>query len=206
MMRKWLSLLAVTGATAAAVAYAVDTKSVYVVDSHRFAVPDDRLFKARIPWLPAPKTTSFTFVLDRAFEPNLIPPHRVLVEAREDVCGDGQAQMLKVACGREKTRLTIAGPFVKSFPTAGYPYAWDYYAEASSDMEGGRSERLQVAYCSPISSNPARPKGTAICRTVWNVDGLVLSLGFEEHELTSLQAMRDRATNMLLSWEVRPQP
>jgi hypothetical protein len=183
--------------------HALKSTSEYEVDGRYFNVPKDRIFDAHAPWLPTPSKASFTYILDFAADPNLIPPHRVLVEARRDVCGEGQAQMIRVACGDEATEISSLTSYIKSYPIPNYPMAWDYYATAPATSELKGSKRLQVASCSPISPNPARPKGTAICTTVWSVDGLMLTLGFEENELPELGVMRGRATAMLLSWKVR---
>lgn len=198
---KWPTLL-VSVAVAIGVAYALEATSIQEVDGRRYDVPRDRIFDARIPWLPAPSNGSFTYLLDRAPNPNAIPPHRVLVQARQDVCGDGQAQMLRVACEKEEVSFSAKGLYTKFYPIADYSYAWNYYVENQFSANGGEHKQLQVAYCSPISPNPARPKGTAICTSVWSVDGLVLTLGFEERELPELRSMRDRAATMLLSWKV----
>lgn len=201
MKWKLTALLICATSLAGAVLYAPGASVSHEVAGHIFVIPEERLFDARIPWLPPSKTSSFTFILDFAQYPQLIPPHRVLVQAPNDVCGDGQAQMLRIACGRETAHQPLEAPFTKTFPIADYPYAWDYYATIPSSAEGEQPQRLQVADCSPISPNPARPKGTAICTTVWNVDGLILSLGFEEYELPDIAAMRERASKLLLSWE-----
>ncbi|RVU02190.1 hypothetical protein EOE18_17800 [Novosphingobium umbonatum] len=177
--------------------------SEYQVDGRHFQIPRDRIFNARIPWLPAPSQSSFTYILDFAADPNLIPPHRILVQSRHDVCGRGQAQMITVACGDEVAAISSFLNFRKSYPIPNYPMEWDYYASAPATASRSESDGIQVASCSPISPNPARAKGTAICTTVWNVDGLVLTLGFEEHELPEIGAMRNRAAAMLLSWKVR---
>ena len=175
----------------------------YEVAGQRFAVPREWLFDAKIPWLPAPESGSFTFHLDPTRDPNEIPPHLVLVEAADRVCGSNRAsQIVEVACGRERSTVPIGPPYQKVFPHADYPQEWDYYAVESPSAAGGQPKRLQVAWCTPISPNPARPKGAAICTSVWGVSGLVLNLGFEENELGQLPEMRARATQMLLSWKV----
>jgi hypothetical protein len=176
----------------------------YDVAGQRFAVPQEWLFDARVPWLPAPEAGSFTFHLDPTRDPNEIPPHLVLVEAADRVCGSTRtSQIVEVACGREQTTVPIGPPYLRVVPQADYPYEWDYYAVERRSGAGGQPKRLQVAWCTPISPNPARPKGTAICTSVWGVSGLMLNLGFEENELAQLPAMRARATQMLLSWKVR---
>lgn len=109
--------------------------------------------------------------------------------------------MIRVACGSENSELKPAPPYAKVFPIKDYPFAWDYHS-AGEPSGSGKAAQLQVAYCTPISPNPARPNGTAICTTVWAVRDMILSLGFEEGELNALPAMRDRATAMLASWEV----
>lgn len=173
------------------------------VGEQRFAVPEEWLFDTRIPWLPAPEADSFTFHLDPTKNPNEIPAHLVLVEAADEVCrGPRKSQIMEVACGRERTSVPVGPPYQKAFPIPDYPDAWDYY-EVGKPASDGQSKKLQVAWCTPISPNPARPKGTAICTSVWGVSGLVLSLGFEENELPQLAEMRARATQMLLSWRVR---
>lgn len=185
----------------AGTAFALSTPRTQEVAGKHFAVPGELLLKDTIPWLPATEAGSFTFLLNPNLSPEQTPPHRVLVQSAKEVCrGDRMTQVVRVACGREGASRTLGPPFEKVFPHAGYPYTWHYYAAAAA---GGDAERLQVAYCSPISPNPARPTGTAICTTVWGVDGLVLSLGFEEHELAELPSMRRRASEMLLSWKVR---
>jgi hypothetical protein len=171
------------------------------VGEHEYRVPAERLFDARISWLPKPDPGAFSFILDFPADPKLIPPHIVLVQPKRAVCRPGQAQMIRVACGSEKSGLKPTPPYAKVIPIKDYPLAWDYY---SVGQLGGsdKTAQLQVAYCTPISPNPARPNGTAICTTVWAVGEMILSLGFEEGELNTLPAMRDRATAMLASWEV----
>lgn len=187
----------VAAAGAGATAFALDDTATQEVGGHRFAIPKERLFEDAIPWLPAPETDSFTFILDQAADPKQIPPHTVSVEPAERACRNERAsQIVRVACGSERTRLQVGPPYTKVFPHPEYPFAWDYYV-------GKQPDQLQVAYCTPISPNPARPKATAICTTVWGVDNLVLSLGFEERELAELPSMRARATNMLRSWKLR---
>ncbi len=110
--------------------------------------------------------------------------------------------MTKVACGSERSSVAVAAPFRKEFWHADDPTQWDYYAVGGDDPESG-GQQLQVASCTPISPNPARPNGTAICQTVWGTDGLVLTLGFEENELNKLPEMRARTTKLLSSWRVR---
>ena len=201
---KWkLATLLVALAAAGAAAVAVRGAGTYEVASQRFDVPDEWLFDQRIAWLPAPEADSFTFHLDPIRDPKEIPSHLVSVEPADRVCrSDRMAQIMKVACGRERTTVPVGPPYQKVFPHPEYTFAWDYYSLGTSSA-GGRAKRLQVAWCTPISPNPARPKGTAICTSVWGVDGLVLSLGFEENELAQLPAMRAKATQMLLSWKVR---
>jgi hypothetical protein len=201
---KWkiAPLLAVAAFGAAAAAVAVHGAGTREVAGQRFAVPDEWLFNDRIAWLPAPEPDAFTFHLDPIRDPNEIPPHLVSVEPADRICrDDGQSQIVRIACGRERTTVAVAPPFEKVFPHPDYTSAWDYYAAASS--AAGEVARRQVAWCTPISPNPARPKGTAICTSVWGFDGLVLSLGFEEGELAQLPAMQARATKMLRSWRVR---
>lgn len=183
--------------------HASKSTTQHEVDGRRFDVPVDRIFDMRVAWLPPPSKASFTYILDFAADKNLIPPHIVLVQARQDVCGAGQAQMVRVACGVETTKVPLSGNYQKVYPIPDYLMAWDYYAIARNVSRTERMERLQVAYCSPISPNPARPSGTAICTAIWSVDGLVLTLGFEERELPDLRKMRNRATAMLMSWKVR---
>lgn len=199
----WLSL-----GIAAAIATAIAARGAQTqeVGGQRFAVPHQRLFDDRIAWLPVPEPDSFTFRLDPIRPTHEIPPHLVTVEPADRVCSSGQmAQIVRIACGKERTTVAVGPPYRKVFPHPDYAFAWDYYSVAAS-FAGKRSNWLQVAWCTPISSNPARPKGTAICTSMWGVDGLVLSLGFEENELNQLPEMRKRATEMLLSWKVRQPP
>jgi hypothetical protein len=200
---KWMLVMGagLVVVVAGAAALTVGSPSTHEVAGDHFAVPKERLVEDRIPWLPAPEPDAFTFrlELDRPFDRE----HDVLVQPATHVCGsDRMSQLVRVACGVEKTRLEVGAPYTKVYPHPDYRSAWDYYTVRRS-AAGGRPERLQVASCSPISPNPARPKGTAICTSVWGVDGLVLSLVFEEHELAELPSMKARATQMLLSWKVR---
>jgi hypothetical protein len=125
----------------------------------------------------------------------------VTVEAPDDVCRSDQPQIMRVACGREHSTVRVQPPYEKVFPESDYDVAWDYYSIGGSSP-GTQPSKLQVAFCSPIEPNPARPKGTAICTSVWAVDGVVVSLGFEETELAKLPMMRAKATQMLRSWKV----
>lgn len=200
----WVGVLVIVFGAAA---LALSRQSVQHVGSKQFAVPDKQLFNDTIPWMPAPEAGSFTFVLDPKADPGQIPLHRVLVQSAKEVCeGDGKSQMVRVACGRERARDRLGPPFKKVFPHADYAYAWDYYADGPTTLADNQAGPLQVANCSPIAPNPARPKGTAICTSVWGVEGLVLSLGFEEHELNDIALMRARATKMLLSWKSNSEP
>lgn len=202
MRRTKLTLILSAVIGAGVVAYASRAEPVRRVGEHEFKIPAERLFDARIFWLPKPNPGGFSFILDFPADPKLIPPHIVLVQSKKAVCRAGQAQMIRVACGSENSAPKPAPPYAKVFLIRDYSFSWDYY---SARETGGSDEaaQLQVAYCTPISPNPARPSGTAICRTVWAVGDMILSLGFEESELNALPARRDRATAMLASWEVR---
>lgn len=201
---KWkLPALLLAAGAAGATAFALRSPGTREVAGQHFAVPDEWLFNGRIAWLPAPAAGSFTFHLDPVRDPNEIPSHLVSVEASQNVCRpDGQAQIVRVACGREQTTVRVGPPYQKVFPQPDDATQWDYYSVAHWSADG-QTRKLQVAWCTPIEPNPARPNGTAICTSVWGVDGLVLSLGFEESDLAQLPIMRARATQMLLSWKVR---
>lgn len=202
MRWKVASLLLVVAAAAGAAAVTLRGARTHEVAGQRFVIPEEWLFDERIAWLPVAEDGAFTFTLDRIGDPSVIPPHRVSVQSAERVCRtDRMAQIMKIACGQQRTTVRVAPPFQKVFPHPDYAFAWDYYSFGPSS-KSGQPERLQVAWCTPIEPNPARPKGTAICRSVWGLDGIVLSLGFEENELAQLPAMRARATQLLLSWKV----
>ena len=195
-------LLVAAAAAAAAGGYSLYGPTTYELSGQRFAVPREWLFNDKIAWLPAPEADSFTFHLDPTRDPDEIPPHLVSVEPAARVCrSDPPSQIVKVACGRERATIPVGPPYEKVFPHPNDRFEWDYYSIAPSSLPA-HAERLQVAWCSPISPNPARPKGTALCTSVWGVQGLVLSLGFEENELARLPEMRNRATRMVHSWKV----
>lgn len=198
-----LASLLPVAAVGVAAEVAVHGAGTHEVAGQRFAVPKEWLFSDRISWLPAPESDTFTFHLDPIRVSNEIPPHRVTVAPADRICRrDGVSQIVRIACNRERTTAAVAPPYMKIFPDPDYPFAWNYYSVAASSASN-QTARRQVAWCTPISPNPARPKGTAICTSIWGFEGLVLSLGFEENELPQLADMQARANQRLRSWKVR---
>ncbi len=171
------------------------------VAGHQFEVPKDHLFSARIAWLPAPKSDSFTFLFEPNPDPDRIPRHSVLVQPLKGLCNGSQSEIMRVACGAERP-LVDASPEYERRPNELGSWSSDLFI-VQRDARNEPVRRQQVAYCQLFEPNPARPKPMNLCTTLWGYKGMLLQLDFEETEVNRLQEMKAQAMRMLDSWEVR---
>ena len=193
-------LLFVGAAAVAGLAASVDRRTVHrEVAGHRFEIPKDQLFGETIPWLPLPEKDSFVFLLQPSHDPARIPDHRFLVEPLTRRCPGNASQMLRIACGLEKTNVGDGPPYQKRRSESG-SWASDLYSVRH--MPGKRAEQSQqIAYCQRFDPNPAKPKVTTLCTTFWAYRGMMLQFSFHEEELPTMLAMKRDATRLLDSWE-----
>lgn len=185
---------------AAAMVSGAETSS-YQVAGHRFDIPKDHLFDSSIAWLPRPSAESFTFLFEPAKNPDQIPTHRVLVQDLAAHCPGGASQLLRLACGSEKTDIGDGPPYVRG--PGSIPALFNLYAVEKSDAGNSKSEKRQVAYCQVFEPNPVQPKSRNICTTFWAHDGLSLQFSFDERDAPQMPAMKKRAVELLDSWKAR---
>jgi hypothetical protein len=202
-MKTVVAALLVVGAGAvAALAASADGGTVYrEVAGHRFEIPKDQLFEETISWLPLPEKDSFVFLLRPNRQPNRIPDHRFLVEPSTRHCPGDASQMLRIACGLEKTSVGDGPPYEQRQSELG-SWASDVYSVRRMPTKRAY-ERRQVAYCQRFEPNPAQPKVTTLCTTFWAYKGMMLQFSFDQEELPSMLAMKREATRLLDSWEIK---
>lgn len=199
MIKALLPLLGVGTIFAISAATAGNTASREVA-GHRFDIPKEYLFDATIPWLPAPESDSFVFLLAPNPHPNGIPDHRVLVERLSRLCRTtattDATQMLRIACGQEVPELTDQPP---------YAHIKDPKSSWSSGLfvVGSGGSRRQIAYCQMFQPNPAKPKPSTLCTTFWAFRGMSLLIHFDLNEAAELPTMKAKAMQLLDQWEVR---
>ncbi len=195
-------LLFVGAAAAAGLAASVDSRTVHrEIAGHRFKIPQDQLFDETIPWLPVPDKDSFVFLLRPNQDRERIPDHRFLVEPLTRHCPGDASQMLRIACGLEKTSVGDGPPYEKRQSELG-SWASDLYSVLHIPGRTADQAR-QIAYCQRFEPNPAKPKVTTLCTTFWAYKGMMLQFSFDEEELPNLVAMKRDAMRLLDSWEVR---
>ena len=171
------------------------------VAGHRFEVPQDYLFDAPIAWLPAPESDSFTFLPEPNPNPDFIPEHRFVVQPLAGRCSGGASEMMRVACGQEQ-ELVAATPQYERRPNELGSWSSDLFIVAR-DARSQALRRQQVAYCQLLEPNPAMPKPTNLCTTVWSYKGMLLQFKFDEADVGRLQAMKAQAMALLDRWEIR---
>ena len=195
------ALLLVGAAAIAGFAASADDGTVHrEVAGHRFNVPKDHLFDMTIPWLPGPEKDSFVFLLRPNLDPDSIPENRFLVEPLARHCPGDASQMLRIACGLEKTNVGEGPPYEKRQSELG-SWASDLYSVRRMPDKNAVQTR-QIAYCQRFEPNPAKPKVTTLCRTFWAYKGLMLQFSFDEEELPKMVAMKRDAMRLLDSWVV----
>jgi hypothetical protein len=195
------ALLFVGAAAAAGLAASVESRTVHrEVAGHRFKIPKDQLFDETIPWLPVPEKDSFVFLLRPNEDRGRIPDHRFIVEPLTRHCPGDASQMLRIACGLEKTSVTDEPPYEKRQSELG-SWASDLYSVRR--IPGGGADRTrQIALCQRFEPNPSKPKVTTLCTTFWAYKGMMLQFSFDEEELSNLIAMKHDAMRLLDTWEV----
>jgi hypothetical protein len=202
LMKAVATVLVLLGAAAAAAlaARASSSTAHEEVAGHRFEIPKDHLFDETIAWLPAPEKDSFVFLLTPNSDPNQIPDHRFLVEPLSRHCPGDASQMLRIACGSEKTSIDDSPPYEKRRSDLG-SWASDLYSVRRG--LGKRTEQSrQIAYCQRFDPNPSKPKVTNLCTTFWAYKGMMLQFSFDEEELPAMLTMKRDAMHLLDSWEV----
>ena len=123
-----IALLLVGGAAVAGLVASVEGRAVHrEIAGHRFKIPKDQLFDETIPWLPLPEKDSFVFLLRPNQHPDRIPDHRFLVEPLTRHCPGDASQMLRIACGLEKTSVGNGPPYEKRQSHLG-PWASELYS------------------------------------------------------------------------------
>lgn len=196
-----IALLLLGVAAVATLAARVESRTAHVeVAGHRFEIPKDQLFDETIPWLPAPEKDSFVFLLSPNHDPNQIPEHRFLVEPLSRHCPGDASQMLRIACGSEKTNIDDGPPYERRQSDLG-AWASDLYS-ARREPQRSAEQTRQIAYCQRFEPNPAKPKATNLCTTFWAYKGMKLQFSFDEEELPAMLAMKRDAMRLLDSWEV----
>ena len=188
-------LLAALATLSAFAALADDGLVRHEVAGSSYEIPKEWLFDVQIPWLPAPEKDSFTFLLEPNKDADKIPPHRVLVERLDRYCPGHASQMLRVACGLEKTSVKDGPPYEKVQDRRS---SW-----ASNVFSVENGKRRQIAYCQKFEPNPAKPVGSTSCTTFWAHGNLMLSFSFDHRELREFTAMKRRAMVLLEGWKVR---
>ena len=194
------ALLFVGAAAVAGFAASVDGHTVHrEIAGHRFKIPKDQLFDATIAWLPLPAKDSFVFLLRPNPDPERIPDHRFLVDALTVHCPGDASQMLRIACGLEKTNLSDGAPYEKRQSDLG-SWASDWYSVRR--IPGGADQTRQVAYCQRFEPNPVKPKIATLCTTFWAYNGMMLQFSFDEKELPHMTGLKRDAMQLLDSWQV----
>ena len=189
------------GAAAVAGLAASDGRTVHrEVAGHHFKIPKDYLFDETISWLPLPESDSFVFLLHPNHDPERIPHHRFLVEPLSRHCPGDASQMLRIACGSEKTEVGDGPPYERRKSELG-SWASDLYSVRHIPSSNTTQAR-QIAYCQRFEPNPTKPKVTTLCTTFWPYKGMMLQFSFEEAELPDMVAMKRGAMRLLDSWEV----
>jgi hypothetical protein len=147
-----------------------------------------------------PEEDSFVFLLRPNHDPDGIPDHRFLVEPLTAHCPGTASQMLRIACGLEKTDVGDGPPYEKRQNELG-SWSSDLYSVRRTPGKGAAQTR-QLAYCQRFEPNPAKPKVTTLCTTFWAYKGMLLQFSFDEEELPNMTAMKRDAMRLLDSWEV----
>jgi hypothetical protein len=203
-MGKAIVLLLGVGVVGAIAAASNDGIEHREVAGHRFEIPSDYLFDARLAWLPAPEEDSFVFLFQPNSHPNQIPEHRILVEPLSGCPTDAvtaETQMLRIACGQEKPEVSDAPPYEKVQSDLG-SWSSDLFAVQRSPDDKRIMDKRQVAYCQLFEPNPAKPKPSTLCTTFWGYKGMKLQFSFDETESSELPAMKAKAQALLDQWEV----
>lgn len=200
-MMKSVALIIGAAATLWAAAGAFAETAHQSVAGHQFEVPNDYLFNARIAWLPAPESDSFTFLFEPTPDRDRIPRHRVLVQPLEGRCNGGPSEMMRVACGAE-SQLVDATPEYARQPNELGSWSSDIFI-VQRDAQNEPIRQQQVAYCQLFEPNPALSRPMNLCTTVWGYKGMLLQFDFEETEVNRLQEMKAKAMDMLDRWKVR---
>ena len=197
-----IALLVGGAAAVAGLAASVGGPTVHRdVAGHRFEIPKDQLFDETIPWLPRADSDSFVFLLRPNHDPNRVPDHRFLVLPLTRNCPGDASQMLRIACGLEKTNVGDGPPYEKRQSESG-SWASDLYS-VHRMPDGTADQSRQIAYCQRFEPNPAKPKATTLCTTFWAYKGMMLQFSFDEEELPKMIVMKREAMRLLDSWEVK---
>ncbi|MFC0206153.1 hypothetical protein [Novosphingobium soli] len=198
---KAVTLTIGTAAALWAVAGAFAETTHQSVAGHQFDVPKDYLFDAKIAWLPAPESESFTFLFEPNRNPGQIPEHRVLVESLADRCVNQPSELMRVACGSER-QLIVANPEYERRSNELGSWSSDLFI-VQRNARNGASLSQKVAYCQLFEPNPVQPEPHNLCTTVWGYKGMLLQFSFNESEVNRLQGMKAQAMAMLDLWTVR---
>ncbi|MCW1431580.1 hypothetical protein [Novosphingobium sp. JCM 18896] len=176
-------------------------KSRQSVAGHQFDVPKNHVFDAKIPWLPAPESDSFVFLLEPNRYPNQIPKHRILVQPLAGRCPGGVSHLMDVVCGKA-TELTGTNPKFERRQNELGSWSSDLFIVYHDDRTGQKTWQ-QVASCQLFEPNPANPKPSNLCTTVWGYKGMLLQFSFDETEADEMPRMKAKAMAFLDSWEIQ---
>jgi hypothetical protein len=171
------------------------------IAGHQFDVPESYVFDAKIPWLPAPESDSFVFLLEPNPYPNRIPKHRILVQPLAGRCPGGVSHLMDVVCGKA-SELTGTNPIYERRQNELGSWSSDLFIVYHDDRTDQQVEQ-QVASCQLFEPNPTNPKQSNLCTTVWGYKGMLLQFSFDEPEADEMPRMKARAMALLDSWEVR---
>jgi hypothetical protein len=174
------------GATALLLAGCADAQQQ--VAGHLYDVPSANLIsKSAYPFfLPKSQDGEFIFILNP--EAELRQQRTVLVQEREAVCArtKGAGYIFGTICGPEQVEWKGHGWRRKGDETF-----WTYSPDTSSNADAPfiSCHRME------IEGHPG------LCSATLPLDGLVLTIGLNDDELSGIEATYQRAASMLRSWE-----
>lgn len=168
-------------------------ESEFMIDGHRFTVPNGVILPAQVVWFPWPtKTESLHFIIN----PGMSIGQRAsaLVESRKITCRPDKlsaSPMLAAACSTKRVPVLPLAKLRKEHQFQGNDTFWEYTAE---DHAGTRHI---VASCYALASQ----NGAGTCSAFGRYSSLVYSFSIDDSEIGSLSDARSRIESLLGSWE-----
>jgi len=166
------------------------TKRKVVIDQHTFNVPEKYLLREDLPWIPASKVSSLSFITNPdapIYEQNIVTVESSSASCRPET--PPTSNMLSSACLASKDSIDMK-IIRKVFPHEGITFEWEYQSDSS-----GRPP-ITIASCSSINGGR-----DGLCTSIVSWKGLICAVRFRDGEVKSLPELWSKAAGLLESWE-----
>jgi hypothetical protein len=164
----------------------------FVIDEHRFLVPQQVLLPSEVAWFPSlRKSTGLLFILDPT-QP-VGRRHSVLVESRDITCRRENivaSEMTAAACDESMEWPPQGTALRKELSFPGNETFWRY----TVDGNGGR--RIVLASCYA----PATGEAAGACSAFGRYSSLVYSFSVDDDDVGQLNEYRQKIEALLATW------